>query len=78
MADFFQHLPIAAACIGIDLNLFDLLAASDTPMTVNELQSRTGAAPVLLGMLRDVCSSPHHGSNGIRAFIKISCFGCND
>jgi hypothetical protein len=44
-----QHLQISSVRVGCDLKLFDLLAGSDTPLSVEQLQKQTGAAPVFLG-----------------------------
>ena len=45
----FLHLQIAGVRTGIDLKLFDQLAASDKPLTLDQLTQTTGADPVLLG-----------------------------
>ncbi|KAL1967218.1 hypothetical protein VTN77DRAFT_3509 [Rasamsonia byssochlamydoides] len=53
----FYHLQIAAVRVGIDLKLFDRLAASSTPLTVDQLSEATGAHPTLLGRLLRYFSS---------------------
>lgn len=40
---------LAAIRVGLDLKLFDLLGESRDPVTVDELATKTGAAPTLLG-----------------------------
>jgi len=47
---------LALVRIGCDLKLFNHLCESDTPLTVDVLAQKTGAAPVLLG--RKSTSSP--------------------
>ncbi|KAF3024985.1 hypothetical protein E8E14_013922 [Neopestalotiopsis sp. 37M] len=42
-----QHLSIAAARIGEDLNLFQILAESEQPLSAEELATKTGAATLL-------------------------------
>lgn len=44
-----QHLQVAAVRAAIDLKLFQLLADSQTPLSVEQLAQETGAAPLLLG-----------------------------
>lgn len=44
-----QHLEVAVARIGCDLKIFNLLAASGKPMSLEQLEQETGAAPVSLG-----------------------------
>lgn len=44
-----QHLQIAVARIGEDLNIFQALTESDHPWSTAALASKTGAAPLLLG-----------------------------
>jgi demethylsterigmatocystin 6-O-methyltransferase len=42
--------------VGCDLNLFNILAESPTPLTVEALSQKTGTAPTLLGRSRqDLC-----------------------
>lgn len=43
-----QNFRLAAARIGMDLKLFDILAESPKALTVSELSEKTGAAPLLL------------------------------
>jgi demethylsterigmatocystin 6-O-methyltransferase len=35
--------------VGLDLKLFDILVENKAPLTVDELASKTGVAPTLLG-----------------------------
>jgi len=42
---------IAVARIAQDLNIFQILAASEKPLEVEALAATTGAAPKLLGQL---------------------------
>ena len=58
------------ARIGIDLKLFELLAASDNPMTLDQLQQKTGAAPILLGRLLRYLSS-----KGMIKEVRLNTFG---
>lgn len=46
-----QHLSIAAARIGEDLNLFQILTESEQPLSAEELATKTGAATLLLSKL---------------------------
>lgn len=46
---FGQQLQPALVRIGCDLKLFNILAESPTPLTVESLAEKTGAAPTLLG-----------------------------
>ena len=49
MADFLQHLPLATAQTGIDLNLFKFLAENpESEFATGELAQITGADPILL------------------------------
>ena len=52
-----QNLEISAVRIGIDLKLFELLAANEGPMNLEQLQEKTGVASVLLGRLLRYLSS---------------------
>jgi demethylsterigmatocystin 6-O-methyltransferase len=44
-------LPLAVIRIGLDLDLFQLLEKNNTPLSVNELATKTGAEPILLGRI---------------------------
>ncbi|KAI4287906.1 MAG: hypothetical protein L6R35_002829 [Caloplaca aegaea] len=55
-----QHLQISIVRIGVDLKLFDLIAASERPMTVDELQIKTGR---LLRYLASVAMIAEVGQN---------------
>ncbi|KAF7536990.1 hypothetical protein G7054_g4069 [Neopestalotiopsis clavispora] len=46
-----QHLSIAASRIGEDLNLFQILAESEQPLSAEELATKTGAATLLLSRI---------------------------
>jgi hypothetical protein len=54
-----QHLEIAVVRIGVDLRLFDILAASKGPMVLQQLQKETGAAPLLLVKESIGCTRTH-------------------
>jgi demethylsterigmatocystin 6-O-methyltransferase len=43
--------------IGIDLKIFELVAASDNSVTLDHLQTKTGAAKTLLGRILRYLSS---------------------
>ena len=59
----------------MDLKLFDLLAAASDPMTVEQLQRKTGAAPVLLGRSRFLCPSLESDGHTIpRTATEVPCF----
>ncbi|PQE26449.1 O-methyl transferase B protein [Rutstroemia sp. NJR-2017a BBW] len=45
----YLHLQVAAVRVGIDLKLYDLLVASETPLSVEDIAKTTGASPLLLG-----------------------------
>ncbi|KAM7200828.1 S-adenosyl-L-methionine-dependent methyltransferase [Rhypophila sp. PSN 637] len=45
------HLEITAARIGEDLKLFEILSNAANPLTIEELASNTGAAPLLISRL---------------------------
>ncbi|KAL2221344.1 O-methyltransferase-domain-containing protein [Thermoascus aurantiacus ATCC 26904] len=47
----YLYLQLAAIRVGLDLKLFDILGESRDPVTVDELATKTGAAPTLLGRL---------------------------
>ena len=44
-----QHLQTAAIRIGIDVKVFDLLAAAKTPLNVTDITDATKADPVFIG-----------------------------
>ncbi|KAF1830766.1 S-adenosyl-L-methionine-dependent methyltransferase [Decorospora gaudefroyi] len=57
ISDRIKHLQWALVDIGIDLNVFTTLSSSDTPVTHQEFQKKTGAAPNLLShLLRSMAS----------------------
>jgi demethylsterigmatocystin 6-O-methyltransferase len=45
--------------IGIDLKIFELVAASDSSITLDHLQEKTGAAKALLGRILRYLASFH-------------------
>lgn len=51
----YQHLQTSAVRVGFDLKLFDLLTASESPLSVGDLAGSTGADRLLLGS--EACSS---------------------
>ncbi|MCJ1329290.1 hypothetical protein MMC10_005969 [Thelotrema lepadinum] len=54
----YQGLQISVVRVGIDLKIFDTLAASGGPSSLEDLVKETGAAPVLLGrILRHLAST---------------------
>ncbi|QLI74708.1 Demethylsterigmatocystin 6-O-methyltransferase [Metarhizium brunneum] len=55
----YLQIQIALVRIGCDLRLFDILAESPTPLSVDVLSQKTGAAPTLLGRVLRYLSS--HG-----------------
>ena len=52
-----QQVQVALVRIGCDLDLFNILTDSPTPLTVESLAQKTGAAPTLLGRRRQYPSS---------------------
>lgn len=40
---------MALVKIGVDLKIFDMLVASSTPLSLENIREKTGAAPGLLG-----------------------------
>ncbi|KAL2050995.1 hypothetical protein ABVK25_008741 [Lepraria finkii] len=47
----YLHLQISSVRVGCDLKLFNLLAASDSSLSLDQLHKQTGAAPIFLGRL---------------------------
>ncbi|CZT06304.1 related to O-methyltransferase [Rhynchosporium agropyri] len=54
------HFQIAMTRVGCDLGLFKTLSESETPVTVQDLANKTGAAPQLLGRILRYLASCHH------------------
>jgi len=43
---------MALVKIGVDLKIFEILAASSTPLSLEHIGKKTGAAPALLGICK--------------------------
>ena len=67
------HLRIAAVRTAIDFKLFDVLAASKEPMTLNHLAEKTNVDPIFLGrLLRYLSSTSMMKETGKNAFTATN------
>jgi len=68
-----QQLEIVVVKIGIDLKVFELVAASHSSVTLDHLQKETGAAKVLLGrILRYLASFNLIQETGVDSFASTN------
>lgn len=53
----FKHLRVSGVRVGVDLKIFDLLAASETPLSLEHLTQATGAASLILSSVNPLTRS---------------------
>ena len=69
----YSHLQIAGVRTGVDIKLFDQLAASDTPLALDQFTQSTGADSILLGrLLRYLASVGMIKETGKDTFASIN------